>query len=286
MKKNGFLSVTTIFAFFLVFLSIMTLIIVSMSNNRYLLNQMKKTIKNDISDTNFSRYLVNRYEELNLVYHDSNLENGLNDKSYRFVGSNPNNYVKFNGLDKVFRIIGVFNGKVKVIDNSSFEMAWNNTEEIYNFYGESTINTYLNSTYLNELVVLNDKIENRTYYIGGINREMVSKTGYEISVAELNNSGSYLNTKIALPYISDYVYAGSNYNTKVSKSDNWMFTSNLWFITRRTDNIIDAFYLTDAGDIESELVTTSKKIKPVFYLKNSVLYLSGSGTSTEPYVVG
>ena len=55
MNKKGFISITVIYSFFLVFLTLMMLIIVNMASNRNLLNGMKKTIKNDISDNENQR---------------------------------------------------------------------------------------------------------------------------------------------------------------------------------------------------------------------------------------
>ena len=56
-----------------------------------------------------------------LYHHDANLTNGAGDNSYRFAGANPNNYVCF-GSDEatcphenLYRIIGVIDGKVKLI---------------------------------------------------------------------------------------------------------------------------------------------------------------------------
>ena len=46
MKNNkGFISVTVIYAFFLVFLTLMLYIVTNMAVNRNLLNNMKKTIE-------------------------------------------------------------------------------------------------------------------------------------------------------------------------------------------------------------------------------------------------
>ncbi len=56
-----------------------------------------------------------------LYHHDVNLTNGAGDNSYRFAGANPNNYVCFGSddttcpVDNLYRIIGVFDGKVKLI---------------------------------------------------------------------------------------------------------------------------------------------------------------------------
>ena len=56
-----------------------------------------------------------------LYYHDSSLTNGVGDNSYRYAGANPNNYVCFGSTttpcptDNLYRIIGVFGDKVKLI---------------------------------------------------------------------------------------------------------------------------------------------------------------------------
>ena len=56
-----------------------------------------------------------------LYHHDASLTNGAGDNSYRFAGADPNNYVCF-GSDEatcpnenLYRIIGVIDGKVKLI---------------------------------------------------------------------------------------------------------------------------------------------------------------------------
>ena len=56
-----------------------------------------------------------------LYHHDASLTNGAGDNSYRFAGANPNNYVCFGSddttcpVDNLYRIIGVIDGKVKLI---------------------------------------------------------------------------------------------------------------------------------------------------------------------------
>ena len=57
----------------------------------------------------------------NIYHHDSSLTNGAGDNSYRYAGANPNNYVCFGSTttscptDNLYRIIGVFGDKVKLI---------------------------------------------------------------------------------------------------------------------------------------------------------------------------
>ena len=59
--------------------------------------------------------------ENGIYYHDSSLTNGAGDSSYRYSGTNPNNYVCFGSnestcpTDNLYRIIGVFGNQVKLI---------------------------------------------------------------------------------------------------------------------------------------------------------------------------
>ena len=64
----------------------------------------------------------NQGVDISSIYvHNSSLTNGAGDSSYRYSGANPNNYVCF-GInttpcpeDNLYRIIGVFDGRVKLI---------------------------------------------------------------------------------------------------------------------------------------------------------------------------
>ena len=128
MKKNGFISVTVIYTFFLVFLSLMLYIVTNLVVNRNLLNNMKTTIKNELNDSNFNRYLINHCNDL--IRMDDSYNNSIKDNSYRFVGSNPNNYVSING--NIFRIIGIFDGNVKLIANDIWQsMNFSSNSNIY-----------------------------------------------------------------------------------------------------------------------------------------------------------
>ena len=76
---------------------------------------------------NLGNCIVNYYNGLNtasnIYYHDSNLTNGAGDNSYRYAGASDqvNNYVCFGSnvtpcpTDNLYRIIGVIDGKVKLI---------------------------------------------------------------------------------------------------------------------------------------------------------------------------
>ena len=52
MKKNGFVSTTLIYTFFVIFLALMIFLVNSYSKNRFMLNEYKDKIKNDFAENN------------------------------------------------------------------------------------------------------------------------------------------------------------------------------------------------------------------------------------------
>lgn len=287
MKKNGFISITVIYSFFLVFLSLMLFIVTNMITNRNLLDNLKKEIKNDITDSNLVRYLMNHSDELNLVKHDDKLEYGLNDGSLRYTGTNPSNYLKFKNDSKVFRIIGVINGKVKVIDiGKNNTLSYDNT--LTNVYINTSIRTFLVTEYQNSMSSLMDYIDEATYYVGGIDESLQNRNANIIAKEELSNNGSYVNDYFSLPYISDYIYASSDaYNKTITQNNNWMYIgSDMWFLTRNKSNLIQSFYLNSNGVLSIANVTDNKYINKVFFIKGNLSIISGTGTNQDPYIVG
>lgn len=290
-NKKGFISVTVIYTFFLVFLSLMLFIVTNMVVNRNLLNTLKKSIKDDISDTNFTRYLINHSDDEKI-----NLTKVTKDNSYRFTGANPNNYIKFSESDKTYRMIGIIDGKIKVIDTSYKEMEYNDT--LNNSYENTTIKESLNNEYL---ITLNENIRNlldeSNWYINSIVRNYSNVD--ELTDEEISDkkNGKYVTDKIGLPYISDYIYAydstDSEYGKKISKTNNWFFQDNIWFITRvNYNNKMDmeyyeyVFYLKNDGLIDVSLVNEAKNVTPCFYLKSNIKYISGTGSLVDPYIIG
>ena len=182
-------------------------------------NKISEYISKNIEITNMilSEYVMSQYTgtqgENGIYYHDSNLTNGAGDNSYRFAGADPNNYVCFGSdeatcpTENLYRIIGVIDGKVKLIHaygettdmlgtnegytktyqeaygrNSSYykgngdltkigSYKWNKTSD--NTWSTSTTNTInLNTNYLTYLDSKNTKwktmIDDTTWYVGGM----------------------------------------------------------------------------------------------------------------------
>ena len=112
--------------------------------------EMKPTLADFCSNgDNLGNCIVNYYNGLNtasnIYYHDANLTNGAGDNSYRFAGANPNNYVCFGSDDAIcptenlYRIIGVFGDKVKLIHANGATTDMLGTNEGYvNTYGSAS----------------------------------------------------------------------------------------------------------------------------------------------------
>ena len=157
-----------------------------------------------------------------LYYHDADLANGAQDNSYRYSGANPNNYVCFGatGADcqnanNQYRIIGVFDGQVKLIKATSYgSYAWDSGNS--NTWNETTkpdIYTTLNTTYYgtiaDEWKTLID--QTHTWQVGGGDTSYlysVPKTAYDYEVGT-NSTNTTYEAKIGLVYVNDYYYGAS-----------------------------------------------------------------------------
>jgi len=182
-------------------------------------NKISEVISKNIEITSMSlsEYIMSQYTgtqgENGIYYHDTNLTNGAGDNSYRYAGANPNNYVCFGSDDTIcphenlYRIIGLIDGKVKLIsaDGATTDMlgtdegyaktyqeAWGSSSSYYkgngdltkigsyrwnkvkdNTWSTSTTNTInLNKNFLIYLDSKNTKwktmINNTTWYVGGM----------------------------------------------------------------------------------------------------------------------
>ena len=259
--------------------------------------------------------------ENGIYYHNTSLTNGAGDNNYRYAGANPNNYICLGSDattcpdDNLFRIIGVFGDKVKVIkDKSVVKMHWDTSN--YNTWSISSLNTYLNGTYLTSMGTLSDKIDVATWKVGGNTWDNISvSTAKEVYDYEIKNPSTTASTgeteysaKIGLMYVSDYMFAvlqdnwtlvayNSNDATKdyrAVKTENWLYLgSDEYTITRSSKYSGDVFAIYSSGEVYSYSVSCNsdeplpcsvyaKYARPSFYLISSVEYSGGTGTSSDP----
>ena len=249
--------------------------------------------------TYFADYIKGTYNggTNGLYLHNSSLANSAQDGSYRYAGANPNNYVCFGSnaascpTNNLYRIIGVFGNQVKLIKNTSLgNYEWDSD----NIWSTSFMNnTLLNGSYLSSLgTTWSNKIATTSWRVGPVSNRYIY---YEPPIAyqyEIGSSSTVQTSseKIGLMYISDYGYAASpsywttgmsDYNTV---SANWMkLGANEWSISRH-GTMTMIFVVDNTGKVMGHSPDSyTNAARPVFYLQSTVTYVSGTGTSSNPY---
>ena len=250
---------------------------------------------------------------------DTTLQIG-NDKDiteYRYRGANPKNYVTFNG--ETWRIIGVFptddgtgniENRIKLIkDQSIGNKFWDTGVGSNNWARPATLNTELNTTYLNSLdSTTQNMIGNTKYYLGGYSNFSIQKDAmyqYERKIQNTTSNEFYNGTnpnsfigKLGLMYASDYGYAVSDectqnlngYDNATCKNNNWLFKGNdEWILPQIASYSSLALFVYSDGGVnlnDREVRRYLNAVRPVLYLTSNVLITGGSGTSTDPYTFG
>ena len=132
------------------------------------------------------------------------------DSNLRYIGSNPNNYVSFNG--QKWRIIGVFNGKLKIIQDS-----------IGNYSFDTSRNTVNNGNGINQWGANNNghtgadlmKLLNPGY---SSNTDLKCNNTYSDGNCGTNDDSDYtsdlVNNSLWWNAESGYCYNNANYKTK------------------------------------------------------------------------
>ena len=235
---------------------------------------------------------------------------------YRYIGSDPNNYVTFN--DELWRIIGVFTvddgtGKkeerLKIMrDEFIGDIAWNfnNTND----WPNASLNANLNNGdyWTNSLGSdAKNMIGDTLWYLGGSSTsdDVTTSMFYERERGTTVYSGrsTFWVGKVGLMYPSDYGYATSGGTTNdrhtclnkelynwdsVSDCYNnaWIFssTSQLTF-TPHTPDFSSVFFLRSTGDVITTNSGWAGGVRPVVFLKSNIKIVDGDGSSNNPFVL-
>ena len=250
--------------------------------------------------------------------------NAVNENGYRYEGTNPNNYIYMvkNNSNELWRIIGLFpdgeNGEnvIRVRKVGYEQKAYDSNGT--NHWPNTTLYTYLKDTY----TLANYKnTVNYKMYLGGAD-SITSYTSKDLYDMErmLNSKGtagktsqdSYSSTttftgSVGLMYPSDYGYAvlasdcarniqPYNYDrTSSCYINNWLFQGSStwqWAISPNSSYANSAFHVLSSGLVFynygggnfNHMISFSGSYSPVMALKSDV-YVTGSGTQSDPYVM-
>ena len=220
----------------------------------------------------------------------------------RYYGAAPNNYVSFN--NELWRIIGVIDGKIKIIRNESIDnnRIWA-SESRNNNWSKSDLKSYLNENYYRYSIddLYKNMISEETYYLGGptdSNYETLTASGYyreERSNNVYRGNPTSIKQYIGLMYPSDYGYAAGNnclstalYNYGNSCFNNdYLYTGVAeWLQTPYASANYNAALLVSGFVLPNATSNSNPSgARPVLYLNTNVQITGGTGTSSDPYTI-
>ena len=247
------------------------------------LNMMNKSLVGTITveatdKESFATYITNLYESAtkttvtnnNITYQYDTKNSLMKDigNNIRYYGASPNNYIYFNCSDysnqssstcETWRIIGVFDGKVKLIRNESIgAYSWDN-KDIDSTWETASLMKLLNPGYESETVggslyynsgngncysgqskattacnfTLSGLKDNFTKNVIAEHDWNIGPTNQKYVNAEYENEvKNKFKAYVGLPNVSDYGYATNlklctselvNYSNSECKDNNWMF---------------------------------------------------------------
>jgi len=130
------------------------------------------------------------------------------------------------------------------------------------------------------------------YWNSGLSE--MSSTAADIYTSEIatKSTKGYIGVMNASDYgyatSSDYYYFSlSHYATSNLVKNNWLFYGEyeLTLGCYNNDLSFENIYITQTGSVSTRKVNYGYAVRPVVYLKNSVVVLSGDGTEANPYKI-
>ena len=176
---------------------------------------------------------------------------------------------------------------------------WNGTSGSY--YNDGTTAPTVNFTNYKLSDKAKSYVTTSRYYLGGYNSESVLTTamyGYERGTTRYDTSRPlYWDGKIGLIYPSDFGYAAGNmcvtgtylavYDRGCYKKD-WLngTSGEEWLMSPISGNSHWAFLFDISGCVFYTGTDYPSSVRPTFYLTPSASITSGTGTLTDPYILG
>ena len=230
-------------------------------------NKISEVISKNIEITSMSlsEYIMSQYTgtqgENGIYYHDASLTNGAGDNSYRYAGASEavNNYVCFGSTqspcpaDNLYRIIGVFGDKVKLIKSDYATTALLGADGDYSkMY---TANNYVNSNYKG----------NNLANVAAYNWDKSGTNTWSLSNLNTTN----LNTN----FIANI---GADWAAKIAETT-WKVGGNTW-ANIGTQPAKTAYQ----NEIVNPVTTNSKDDKTEYSAKIGLMYASDYGFAAAP----
>ena len=233
------------------------------------------------------------------------MEGGL----YRYQGTTADNYICFGTSDKstctgntdayMYRIIGInssrqlklikkeaLNSTMQWFTEPSYDIPWPNSFIYSNLNGSSFLS---NTTYVPS--GWSSKIATTSWKYGDNTTNTTAANLYSIENAWTNT----VSAKIGLWYMHDYYYGmsgGNNYGSSaswihLSNNDSGAPSTTEWTMSRygAEYSLYHVWNVDLHGNVYNWLLRSPYSVRPVFYLMSEVEYVSGTGTSSDPFII-
>ena len=154
--------------------------------------------------------------------------------------------------------------------------------------------TGINNTY-------RSMIENVTWYLGGYSSLSATAEafyGYERGTTVYSGNETEWEGKIGLMYPSDYGYSVlssscarttnlGSYDKAKCAGQSWLYGQGYeWTITPESSRSTSVFIVYGHGSWGSNAALVGYAVRPVLYLDSSVYVIDGTGTQSDPYIIG
>ena len=245
-----------------------------------------------------TKFFIDYIKDTNPIVENGNGLYNMNEQLV-YRGDNVNNYLKL--FDKLYRIVKfVDNHAVIIFSETSEVQKWDDRYNIdkksnsgINDYSVSRVKDYLDSLYNGETILgintetgIDSKLLAVSYSleIGKRSDKDTDKTG------SLERGAIIENQFIGLLPLYDFLTASLDKNCVTSVSNSCMnynylskFEKTWWTCTASNSNSYSVFYIDRGPDFKSAYSTANARY--VLHLAKDALYVSGTGTYEDPYIV-
>ena len=221
--------------------------------------------------------------------------------TYYYKGAVENNYVKF--ADKVFRIVRINeDGTIRLITQDSVaSQKINSTSTTYNemYYTNSEIKTAVENWYKTNITDkgFDGKVASGNYFCE--QAKVVPNTNFTAGNATVATKDNYtpsfdcttdgngkgvVSGKVGLITIDEVLFAGGEIE---SRSNFYLKNGSVYWMMSPIgvfNDVANVCYVTADGSLSRDNVDYNNDVRPVLNLSADTL-ASGSGTSSDPYIV-
>ena len=285
------------------------------SENKETINEYKIKISVIESVSIFGKQysVIQKEPTLTTSSNNTNDESGLykstdtnsGEPTYYFRGKVEDNYVSFAG--QIWRIVRINeDGTIRIVmqdginNNANYAFNSNYKDYIYMYYSNSEIKSTLENWYQTNIgskTNLASKVVNGGYYCEqakvkyndsatGGNSIMTTYTSYNptFNCSTDGNEKGIVNASIGLLTYEEVLYAGGYY--KQTNNTYYLYNGSItsWLMSPSSGYYSFSWLISTSGNIDNAIAYANRGLRPVLVL-NADIHASGTGTSSDPFVV-